>query len=116
MGKLIILNEYTITEAFHFKDDIKVTSLTHAKLEDTLCKMGSVHTPTRQIVKSGFTKPWQFLVTQLGLCFLKKTINFNEISYKLMEPVHAPVHRIPYNFSHYRMRHFVLTSTPADLF
>ncbi|MFS7953692.1 hypothetical protein Hanom_Chr07g00621631 [Helianthus anomalus] len=34
-------------------------------------------------------------------------MNFNGISYKLMEFVHALVHDVPYNFSHYLMRNFV---------
>ncbi|MFS8007983.1 hypothetical protein Hanom_Chr14g01267381 [Helianthus anomalus] len=46
-------------------------------------------------------------MTQLGICFSKKTVNFNEISYKLMEPVHTLVHGVPYKFSHFLMRDFV---------
>ncbi|MFS7954126.1 hypothetical protein Hanom_Chr07g00626641 [Helianthus anomalus] len=61
----------------------------------------------RGITKSGFIRPWQFLVTQLGICFLKKIVNFNEISYKLMKPVHAIVEEVPYNCSHYIMGDFV---------
>ncbi|MFS7945388.1 hypothetical protein Hanom_Chr06g00523721 [Helianthus anomalus] len=37
----------------------------------------------------------------------KEDLNFNEISYKLMEHVHAIVHDVPYNYSHYLMRYFI---------
>ncbi|MFS7995197.1 hypothetical protein Hanom_Chr12g01115221 [Helianthus anomalus] len=39
-----------------------------------------------------------------GNLFSKKIINYHEISYKLMEPVHAIVQDVPYNFSHYLMK------------
>ncbi|MFS7907202.1 hypothetical protein Hanom_Chr01g00068531 [Helianthus anomalus] len=60
--------------------------------------------PNRPISKTGFIKPWQYLVTQMGVCFSKKIINHHEISYRLMEPIHALVQDIPYNFSHYLMK------------
>ncbi|MFS7913378.1 hypothetical protein Hanom_Chr02g00141141 [Helianthus anomalus] len=55
----------------------------------------------RYIAKSGFIQLWQFLVTKLRICFSKKTVNFNEISYRFIEPLHAIVHNVPYNFPHY---------------
>ncbi|MFS7987914.1 hypothetical protein Hanom_Chr11g01028391 [Helianthus anomalus] len=41
------------------------------------------------------------------ICFSKKIVNFHEISYTLMEPVHAILQEVPCNFSHYLMRDFV---------
>ncbi|MFS7912108.1 hypothetical protein Hanom_Chr02g00125981 [Helianthus anomalus] len=46
-------------------------------------------------------------VTQLGICFLKKIVNFHEVSYKVMELVPTIVQDVPYNLSHYLMRDFV---------
>ncbi|MFS8021341.1 hypothetical protein Hanom_Chr16g01426281 [Helianthus anomalus] len=64
----------------------------------------NVENPIRPISKSDFLKLWQYLVTQLGVCYSKKTINYHEISYKLMQPVHAIVQEVSYNYSHYQMK------------
>ncbi|MFS8002191.1 hypothetical protein Hanom_Chr13g01199181 [Helianthus anomalus] len=40
----------------------------------------------------------------MGVCFSKKIVNHHEVSYRLMEPIHALVQDIPYNFSHYLMK------------
>ncbi|MFS7918302.1 hypothetical protein Hanom_Chr03g00199381 [Helianthus anomalus] len=60
----------------------------------------------RVITKSSFIKPWQFLVTQRGICFSKKIVNFHEVSYRLMEPMHAIVQEVPYISSHYLVKYF----------
>ncbi|MFS7917910.1 hypothetical protein Hanom_Chr03g00194751 [Helianthus anomalus] len=59
---------------------------------------------SRQISRSGCIPPWQYLVTQLGVCFSRKHVNYNELSYRLMEVVHAVVQETPYNFSKYLIR------------
>ncbi|MFS7919396.1 hypothetical protein Hanom_Chr03g00212221 [Helianthus anomalus] len=74
------------------------------KLEETLKEMG-YRTPnlSTQINKSGFIRPYQYLVTQLSVCFSKKIGHFNELSYRLMEVVHAVVQDKTY-FSKFLMR------------
>ncbi|MFS7968589.1 hypothetical protein Hanom_Chr09g00799351 [Helianthus anomalus] len=42
----------------------------------------------------------------MGACFSKKIVKHHEVSYRLMEPIHALVQDIPYNFSHYIMKDF----------
>ncbi|MFS7968407.1 hypothetical protein Hanom_Chr09g00797101 [Helianthus anomalus] len=59
---------------------------------------------SRKISKSGFIPPLQYLVTQLSACFSKKIGHFNELSYRMMEVVHAVVQEKPYNFSKFLMR------------
>ncbi|MFS7967806.1 putative EF-hand domain-containing protein [Helianthus anomalus] len=109
MGKAIILNEDIIREVLRLNDDNNDLNFTCQELHNTLTQMGyPVEGHEKAITKSGFIKPWQFLVTQLGIRFSKKKIvNFNEISYKLMEPVNAVVQEVPYNLSHYLMSDFV---------
>ncbi|MFS7955698.1 hypothetical protein Hanom_Chr07g00645681 [Helianthus anomalus] len=41
--------------------------------------------PNRPISKTRFIKPWQYLVTQMGVCFSMKIINHHEVSYRLMD-------------------------------
>ena len=59
---------------------------------------------SRQICKSGFIPPFQYLVTQLSVCFSKKTGHFNELSYRMMEVAHAIVQEKPYNYAKFLMR------------
>ncbi|MFS7955833.1 hypothetical protein Hanom_Chr07g00647331 [Helianthus anomalus] len=98
----IILTEDVIREVLNLNDNKNVLCFTRQHIGNTLTQMGyNLVDPNRPISKSSFIKPWQYLVTQLGICFSKKNVNFHEISYSLIEPVHAIVQEIPYNFSHY---------------
>ncbi|MFS8016572.1 hypothetical protein Hanom_Chr15g01370181 [Helianthus anomalus] len=105
MGKAIILGEDVIREVLNLNDDNNILTFTRHQLNNTLTQMGyNVEDPNRPITKSDFIKPWQFLVKQLWICFSKKVVNFHEIYWSLMEPVHAMVQEVPYNFSHYLMK------------
>ncbi|MFS7963214.1 hypothetical protein Hanom_Chr08g00735431 [Helianthus anomalus] len=87
MGLPIILTEDVIREVLNLNDDNNVLSFTRQRIDKTLTQMGyNVVDPNRSISKSGFIKPWQFLVTHLK------------------EPVHGVVQEVPYNFSHYLMK------------
>ncbi|MFS7938434.1 hypothetical protein Hanom_Chr05g00439671 [Helianthus anomalus] len=101
----IILKEDVIREVLNLNDNNNVLSFTREHTDNTLTQMRyNVENPNRPISKSGFLKRWQYLVTQLGICFSKKNVNFHEISYRLMEPVYAIVQEVPYNISHYLMK------------
>ncbi|MFS7891131.1 hypothetical protein Hanom_Chr00s000238g01630071 [Helianthus anomalus] len=101
----IILSEENLRVALQLNDDTNVTFFTKGTLYQTLTEMG-YQTPnrSRQITRSGFIPPGQYLVTQLGVCFSRKHGHFNELSYRLMEVVHAVVQETPYKFSKYLMR------------
>ncbi|MFS7917360.1 hypothetical protein Hanom_Chr03g00188111 [Helianthus anomalus] len=105
MGFTIILKEETVTDAFQLGDDPDTTFFPRVMLEETLKDIG-YRTPnvSTQINKSGFIQPFQYLVTQLSVYFSKKIGHFNELSYKMMEVVHAVVQEKPSNFSKFLMR------------
>ncbi|MFS8019136.1 hypothetical protein Hanom_Chr15g01400291 [Helianthus anomalus] len=105
MNSVIILSEETLRVALQLNDGIDATFFTSETLDQTLKEMG-YHTPNRpmQISRSGFIPPYQYLVTQLSVCFSRKHGHFNELSYRLMEVVHAVVQDKPYNFSKFLMR------------
>ncbi|MFS7988246.1 hypothetical protein Hanom_Chr11g01032471 [Helianthus anomalus] len=92
MGIRIILKEETLRDALQLADDPETTFFKREMMEETLRDMG-YRTPnvSRQISKSGFIQPFQYLVTQLSVCFSKKIGHFNELSYRMMEVVHAIV-------------------------
>ncbi|MFS7928634.1 hypothetical protein Hanom_Chr04g00323051 [Helianthus anomalus] len=105
MGFTIILNEETLRDALRLGDDPDTTFFPREILEETLKDIG-YRTPNvlRQISMSGFIQPFQYLVTQLSVCFSKKIGHFIELSYKMMEVVHVVVQEKPYNFSKFLMR------------
>ncbi|MFS7929233.1 hypothetical protein Hanom_Chr04g00330071 [Helianthus anomalus] len=74
-------------------------------LQQTLIDMGyHTYNMSKQISKSGFIPPFQYLVIQLSVCFSKKIGHFNELSYRMMEVIHAVVQEKTYNFSRFLMR------------
>ncbi|MFS7962416.1 hypothetical protein Hanom_Chr08g00726371 [Helianthus anomalus] len=105
MGLKIILKEETLRDVLQLADHPENTSFRKEIIEETLRNMG-YRTPnvSRQISKSGFIPPFQYLVTQLSACFSKKIGHFNELSYRMMEVVHAVVQEKPYNFYKFLMR------------
>ncbi|MFS7990937.1 hypothetical protein Hanom_Chr11g01064841 [Helianthus anomalus] len=90
MGVKITLKEETTRNVLKLGDDHEIQLLEKANVQQTLTEMG-YHTlnSSRAISKSGFIPPFQFLVTQLSVCFSKKIGHFNELSNRMMEVVHA---------------------------
>ncbi|MFS8023120.1 hypothetical protein Hanom_Chr16g01447731 [Helianthus anomalus] len=105
LDRVIILSKETLRVSLQLNEDIDATFFTRETLDQTLKEIG-YHTPnrSRQISRSGFIPPYLYLVTQLGVCYSRKHGHFNELSYRLMEMVHAVVQEKPYNFSKYLMR------------
>ncbi|MFS8007937.1 hypothetical protein Hanom_Chr14g01266871 [Helianthus anomalus] len=81
MNRVIILSEETLGVALQLNDDIDATFFTRETLDEILKEMG-YHTPNRS----------------------RKHGHFNELSYRLMEVVHAVVQDKPYNFFKFLMR------------
>ncbi|MFS7985237.1 hypothetical protein Hanom_Chr11g00996151 [Helianthus anomalus] len=105
MGFSITLKDETLRDVLQLVDHPSSTSFRKEIIEETLRNMG-YQTPnvSRQVSKSGFIPPFQYLVTQLSACFSKKIGHFNELSYRMMEVLHAIVQEKPYNFSKFLLR------------
>ena len=107
LNQTIRITENTIRTALQLNDDNNVLMFSEDEIEETLEHMGyNPENDPRAINKNGFIKPWQFLITQLGACFSRKTINHHEASNKLLEICRAVTLKVPYNFSYYLMRDF----------
>ncbi|MFS8019404.1 hypothetical protein Hanom_Chr15g01403391 [Helianthus anomalus] len=79
LGKPIIVTEDIIRQVLNLNDDNNVLIFTRAQISETLTQMGyNPENPNRPISKTGFIKPWQYLVTQIGVCFSKKIISHHE--------------------------------------
>ncbi|MFS7944387.1 hypothetical protein Hanom_Chr06g00511531 [Helianthus anomalus] len=100
MGVRITLKEETLRDVLQLGDDQVNTFLNKETMEQTMRDMGyHTYNVSRQVSKSGFIPPFQYLVTQLSVCFSKKIGHFNELSYWMMEVVHVVVQEKPYNLS-----------------
>ena len=105
MGVEITLKEETLRDVLKLGDYRRISILEKAEVQRTLTEMGyNSSNVSRQICKSGFIPPFQYLVTQLSVCFSKKTGHFNELSYRMMEVAHAIVQEKPYNYAKFLMR------------
>ena len=108
MGLKITLKEETLRDVLRLGVDQENTFLDKADVQQTLTEMGyHTYNVSRQISKSGFIPPFQYLVTQLSVCFSKKIGHFNELSNRMMEVVHAVVQEKPYNYAKFLMRDLV---------
>ena len=86
LNQTIRITENTIRTALQLNDDNNVLMFSEDEIEETLEHMGyNPENDPRAINKNGFIKPWQFLITQPGACFSRKTINHHEASNKLLE-------------------------------
>ncbi|KAF5779212.1 hypothetical protein HanRHA438_Chr12g0568091 [Helianthus annuus] len=105
MGVKITLKEETLRDVLRLGVDQENTILDKADVQRTLIEMGyHSNNVSRQVNKFGFIPPFQYLVTQLSVCFSKKIGHFNELSHRMMEVVHAVVQEKPYNYSKFLMR------------